>query len=215
MAKAAQQPRVTKRSRGGAIPYHHGSLDEALLIAAERVLIRDGLAGLTLRAVAREAGVSHAAPRHHFGDLAGLVSELAAMSFRRLNARIAAAGTTGKTPTERRLAQVRAHIAYAQDQPAMYGLMFRIERLDMSRPSLQEAVNASFAGLADECVPGHPEKRPLSFDHAAAVAAAWSLAHGFSVLLLDGRLGKIIAQSQKGVTTEALLEAMLRKSVTQ
>src|SRR5213079_782408 len=53
-------------------PYHHGALRDALLLAAERVLERDGLAGLTLRAVAREAGVSHAAPTHHFGDLTGL-----------------------------------------------------------------------------------------------------------------------------------------------
>ena len=50
--------------------------------AAERVLERDGLGGLTLRAVAREAGVSHAAPTHHFGDLTGLLSELAAIGFR-------------------------------------------------------------------------------------------------------------------------------------
>jgi hypothetical protein len=63
-------------------PYHHGALRDALLLAAERVLERDGLAGLTLRAVAREAGVSHAAPTHHFGDLTGLVSELAAIGFR-------------------------------------------------------------------------------------------------------------------------------------
>ena len=62
------------RTRGAApadAPYHHGALHDALLKAAETVLERDGLAGLTLRAVAREAGVSHAAPTHHFGDLTG------------------------------------------------------------------------------------------------------------------------------------------------
>ena len=69
--------------------YHHGALHDALLKAAERVLERDGLAGLTLRAVAREAGVSHAAPTHHFGDLTGLVSELAAIGFRQFNAAMA------------------------------------------------------------------------------------------------------------------------------
>src|SRR3981081_1977848 len=56
-------------------PYHHGDLHDALLKAAEAVLERDGLAGLTLRAVAREAGVSHAAPTHHFGDFTGLSTE--------------------------------------------------------------------------------------------------------------------------------------------
>src|SRR5438105_15936244 len=76
-------------------PYHHGALRDALLQAAERVLERNGLAGLTLRAVAREAGVSHAAPTHHFGDLTGLVSELAAIGFLQFNAAMTAAGAAG------------------------------------------------------------------------------------------------------------------------
>src|SRR6188768_1256582 len=79
-------------------PYHHGALRDALLQAAERVLEHDGLAGLTLRAVAREAGVSHAAPTHHFGDLTGLVSELAAIGFRMFNAAMDAAGNSETHP---------------------------------------------------------------------------------------------------------------------
>src|ERR1700730_15803154 len=82
--RARRSPR-----RAGAnddTPYHHGDLREALLQAAERVLERDGLAGVTLRAVARAAGVAHPAPPHHFGDLTGLVSELAAIGFRQFNA---------------------------------------------------------------------------------------------------------------------------------
>src|SRR5437763_15252056 len=89
-AKTPQQP----SRRAGASddgPYHHGALRDALLQAAERVLERDGLGGLTLRAVAREAGVSHAAPTHHFGDLTGLLSELAAIGFRQFNAAMAQA----------------------------------------------------------------------------------------------------------------------------
>jgi AcrR family transcriptional regulator len=84
--KAAPATPTRKRSAprsavaGDDSPYHHGDLHDALLKAAETVLERDGLAGLTLRAVARQAGVSHAAPTHHFGDLTGLVSELAADS---------------------------------------------------------------------------------------------------------------------------------------
>src|ERR1017187_9731954 len=81
-------------------PYHHGALRDALLQAAERVLERDGLQGLTLRAVAREAGVSHAAPTHHFGDLTGLVSELAAIGFRQFNAAMVAAGAAAASAIE-------------------------------------------------------------------------------------------------------------------
>src|ERR1700759_362021 len=72
-------------------PYHHGSLPHALLEAAETVLRRDGIGSLTLRAIAREAGVSHTAPQHHFGDTAGVLSELAASGHRRVAASIAGA----------------------------------------------------------------------------------------------------------------------------
>src|SRR5271163_1551235 len=104
-------------------PYHHGALRDALLKAAELVLERDGLAGLTLRAVAREAGVSHAAPTHHFGDLSGLVSELAAIGFRQFNAAMAAACVAGGTPIELGLARAKAYVGYARAHPGMYGVM--------------------------------------------------------------------------------------------
>src|SRR4051812_35887744 len=101
-----------RRAAGGAAeaatPYHHGALRDALLEAAERVLERDGLAGLTLRAVAREAGVSHAAPTHHFGDLTGLLSELAAIGFARFNAAMASSSDSATTPLERALARPKA-----------------------------------------------------------------------------------------------------------
>src|ERR1700710_1921232 len=102
-AAAGKPAAARKRKSAEASPYHHGDLHEALLKAAERVLERDGLAGLTLRAVAREAGVSHAAPTHHFSDLTGLVSELAAIGFRRFGMAMAAAGVAATTPMEKGL----------------------------------------------------------------------------------------------------------------
>src|SRR5690242_6415746 len=113
-------------------PYHHGALRDALLQAAERVLERDGLPGLTLRAVAREAGVSHAAPTHHFRDLTGLVSELAAIGFRQFNTAMAESCAPDTPFPARGLARARAYIAYARAHPGMYGLMFRSERMDYS-----------------------------------------------------------------------------------
>jgi AcrR family transcriptional regulator len=216
-AKAAgvRPPRRARRLAGDA-PYHHGDLHEALLKAAERVLERDGLAGLTLRAVAREAGVSHAAPTHHFGDLTGLVSELAAIGFRQFNEAMIAAGASGATLMEKGLARARAYVAYAQAHPGMYGLMFRTERLDMSRPSLHEAASAAFAGLAGSIGAirhEHIEEEALSLDQAAAIVRAWSLVHGFTMLLLDDRLSDILRRSPKGTTLETLLEAMLKITV--
>jgi AcrR family transcriptional regulator len=199
-------------------PYHHGALHDALLEAAERVLERDGLAGLTLRAVAREAGVSHAAPTHHFGDLTGLVSELAAIGFRQFNAAMAAAGSTGGSGLEKAMARAKAYVAYAQAHPGMYGLMFRTERLDMKRPSLHEAANAAFAGLAGAIGASRHEQiseQALSLEQAAAIARAWSLVHGFTMLLLDGRLADVLRRLPKSTDAETLLDAMLRSSVSR
>lgn len=201
------------RRRANDAPYHHGDLHEALLKAAERVLERDGLPGLTLRAVAREAGVSHAAPTHHFGDLTGLLSELAAIGFRQFGEAMAAANVSAETPPEKGMASAKAYVAYAQAHPGMYGLMFRSERLDYSRPSLHESSEASFAGLARGVGASRHEeisRDSLSLEQAAAIASAWSLVHGFTMLLLDGRLSKILNLSPEGTTPETLLIAMLR-----
>src|SRR3954465_13835358 len=202
-ARPARQPASVK----SVAPYHHGALREALLPAAERVLERGalegsegvrggrGFAGLTLRAVAREAGVSHAAPTHHFGDLTGLLSDPAAVGFRQFNAAMASSSDSATTPRERALARPKAYVAYAQAHPGMYGIMFRTERLDYSRPSLHEAAEASFAGLANAVGMMRQEQirgDALTLNQGAAIARAWSMVHGFTMLLLDGRLEAIL-----------------------
>src|SRR5215831_13942533 len=208
-------------SRRGAkedTPYHHGALRDALLQAAERVLERDGLGGLTLRAVAREAGVSHAAPTHHFGDLTGLVSELAAIGFRQFNAAMAASCAPDTPFPARGMARAKAYVAYAQAHPGMYGLMFRTERLDYSRPSLHEAAEAAFAGLAGAVAARRHETisgDALTLDQGAAIARAWSLVHGFTTLLLDGRLRDILGRLPEGADVESLLDAMLKTTTAR
>ena len=216
-ASANRNPRSSARPAAPA-RYHHGALRDALLEAAERVLERDGLAGLTLRAVAREAGVSHAAPTHHFGDLTGLVSELAAIGFRQFNLAMAQAGAAATLPADKASARAKAYVGYAQAHPGMYGLMFRTERLDMTRPSLHEAANASFAGLAGAIGASRHEEiseQALSLDQAAAIVRAWSLVHGFTMLLLDDRLSDVLRRSPAGTDAETLLEAMLRAAISR
>jgi AcrR family transcriptional regulator len=216
---APERPPVRRRKSAGDTPYHHGDLREALLQAAERVLERDGLAGLTLRAVAREAGVSHAAPTHHFGDLTGLVSELAAIGFRQFNAAMKAAGASGTTLPEKGMANAKAYVAFAQAHPGMYALMFRSnERLDHSRPALHEASEAAFAGLAGSVAAMRQEqvsKESLSLDQAAFIARNWSLVHGFTMLLLDGSLSDILHRLPEGTSAETLLEAMMRAAMSR
>jgi AcrR family transcriptional regulator len=226
--RAASRSPVKPPARGGRAtraqassentPYHHGALHAALLEAAERVLERDGLSGLTLRAVAREAGVSHAAPTHHFGDLTGLVSELAAIGFRQFNAAMVAADSAASTVTEKAMARAKAYVGYARAHPGMYGLMFRTERLDLKRPALKEAANAAFAGLAGSIGAQRHEAiaaKALSLDQAAAIVRAWSLVHGFTMLLLDGRLADVLQWLPEGTDAATLLDAMLRASMVR
>lgn len=207
-------PTKAKKS-GNAAPYHHGDLRDALLKAAEKILERDGLPGLTLRAVAREAGVSHAAPTHHFGDLTGLVSELAATGFRQFNAAMRSADAVGSTPVEKARARANSYVSYARAHPGMYTLMFRTERLDMARPALHEAANASFAELAGAVGANRQEQiaeEALTLEQAADIVRAWSLVHGFTMLLLDDRLSDVLRRLPAGTDVDMLLLAMLRRA---
>lgn len=212
-AKPAAAKQAVRRTRAAAdSPYHHGALREALLKAAEKVLERDGLPGLTLRAVAREAGVSHAAPTHHFGDLAGLLSELAAIGYRQFSAAMIAANAAGSLE-QKGLASAKAYVDFAKAHPGMYGLMFRAERLDMSRPSLHDAAEASFAGLVRGVAASRHEQidaDALSLEQAGAIVRAWTMVHGFAMLLLDDRLTDVMRRLPKGTTMDQLFEAMLR-----
>ncbi len=194
--------------------YHHGDLHEALLLAAKRVADREGLAGLTLRAVAREAGVSHAAPAHHFGDITGLLSELAAIGFQQFRAAMGEAAEKAKTAgTSEGEARAKAYVGFARDNPCMFQLMFRAEKLDYQRPMLHEASVQAFENLAravgakrqEEVSPTH-----LTLAQAAEIARLWSMVHGFALLYLDGRLHNIMAGLPPGTTEEALLAAMLK-----
>ena len=211
--RTARARRSSRAAPGGEGAYHHGALRDALLKAAEQVLERSGIAGLTLRAVAREAGVSHAAPAHHFGDLTGLLSDLAAIGFRQFNATMVAAAAPDMPFPARAVARAKAYVAYAKAHPGMYGLMFRTERLDYSRPSLHQAAEASFAGLAEAVGASrheHIEQKALTLEQAAAIARAWSTVHGFTMLLLDGRLADILRRLPAGTDVQMLLEAMLK-----
>lgn len=192
--------------------YHHGSLREALLEAAERILERDGIQGLTLRAAAREAGVSHAAPKNHFDDLSGLLSELAARGFERFVAAMQAGVKDADSAEARMTAIGRGYVAFARAHPGLFLLMFRGERLDLNRPALKAAVEASAAVLsgAVQARRGETTDGRLTLQQAAGIVSAWSLVHGFAMLLLDGRLKHILAKLPKGSDADALLAEMFR-----
>lgn len=208
--KRALEKAATRSERA----YHHGDLHEALLLAAKRVADREGLAGLTLRAVAREAGVSHAAPAHHFGDITGLLSELAAIGFRKFRAAMSEAAEKAKAEgLSEGEARAKAYVGFARDNSCMFQLMFRAEKLDYDRPMLHEASVQAFENLARAVgAKRHEDVSPthLTLAQAADIARLWSMVHGFALLYLDGRLHNIMAGLPPGTTEETLLAAMLR-----
>ena len=195
-------PRVKPRA------YHHGDLRAAALQAAEKILETEGVGALTLRAVARAAGVSHTAPKNHFGDLQGLLSELAAVGYRRFGAAlISAMEAAGADPRMRMRAMGRAYVAFARAHPGLFVLMYRGERLDMTRPSLREAIEGTRQSLRAATLSVASDVPPLQL--AARATASWALVHGFAMLLLDGRLRHTLAMLPKGTNADTLLEAVL------
>ncbi|MFI2368572.1 TetR/AcrR family transcriptional regulator [Streptomyces sp. NPDC018833] len=155
--------------------YHHGDLRRAVLAAALDVISADGPAALSLRDLARRAGVSHAAPAHHFGDRAGLVTAIAAEGYELL------AGALAQAPDlrERGVAYVR----FALDHPAHFQVMFQPDLYRGDDPDLVAAKERASAELRAgiTSLAATPEPR-------TAGIAAWSLAHGFATLLLSHNL---------------------------
>jgi AcrR family transcriptional regulator len=105
-------------------PYHHGDLRAVLLANAERALAERGQAALSLREIAREAGVSHAAPGRHFRDKQALLDALALSGFERLTERLEAAEPAAGDARLRVLALARAYVGFAGEHAALLDLMY-------------------------------------------------------------------------------------------
>jgi AcrR family transcriptional regulator len=191
LTKGVRMKAGRERMPAGAKPsaYHHGDLRRALLAAAEMVLAERGVEGFTLRECARRAGVSHAAPAHHFGDVTGLLTALAALGFETLTAAMREARAGIEDPTERLRAIGRGYVAFARDYPERFRLTFDWHRLNHENPVLRAAGGAAFAELetAIRLVAGVADE-PLEGDLLADLVHTWSLVHGFSHLLLSGQL---------------------------
>jgi AcrR family transcriptional regulator len=192
-------------------PYHHGDLRMAVLAAAETIVEQEGVDALTLRAVARAVDVSHTAPKNHFGSLEGLLSELAAVGYRRMGETLAAAmDAVGVEPQIRMRAMGRAYVGFGRAYPGLFLLMYRGERLDMTRPALRDAVESTRQALRNAAMSSAPSAMPLlPLQLAGRAIASWSLVHGFAMLLLDGRLQNTLASLPGDADADTLLEAML------
>jgi AcrR family transcriptional regulator len=162
--------------------YHHGDLRQAVLTAALAVLGESGPAQLSLRDLARRAGVSHAAPAHHFGDKAGLLTAVAAQGYHLLADTLTAAQQSSADFLEVGVAYVR----FAVDHRAHFEVMFRPDLYHPDDPEVaaarQRAADALYGGVRSVAATGRGPDIPL------AGVAAWSLVHGFATLWLNHAL---------------------------
>ncbi len=161
--------------------YHHGDLRRALLAAAVAAIEERGPAAISLRDLARRANVSHAAPAHHFGDKAGLLTALAAEGFTKLTAALRQA----RERTGSFLEIGVAYVGFAVRHPAHFAVMFRPDLYHADDPSVVAARDGAreslHGGLGLVADPG-PAPSPI------AALAAWSLVHGLATLWLSGSL---------------------------
>ncbi|MEU9225760.1 TetR/AcrR family transcriptional regulator [Streptomyces massasporeus] len=159
-------------------PYHHGDLRRAILGAALDVIAADGPSALSLRDLARRAGVSHAAPAHHFKDRAGLLTAIAAEGFGLL-------ATTLREAADLQEAGVH-YVRFAREHPAHFQVMFAPGLLRDGDLELATARALAGDALRDAVAAVPPDGRGP--DARLAGVAAWSLAHGFATLLLSHNL---------------------------
>jgi AcrR family transcriptional regulator len=163
--------------------YHHGDLRQALVGAALALLESGGATALSLRAAARRAGVSQAAPYNHFRDKDALLAAVAAEGFRALEAETIAARDRVADPSMRMMAIGKAYVMFAVRRPALFRLMFGPAGADPARDTeLATAARASFAALETTM-----DGAGIGGDRADHLAA-WALVHGIATLLIDKRL---------------------------
>lgn len=170
--------------------YHHGDLRRALLGAARRLIERTGPGGASLRAIAREAGVSAAAPYHHFDHRDAILAALAAEGFEELGeAMRRSAGRAAEGQLQRLQAAGVAYVRYAVNNPELFRLMFSGLLGDRGAyPELQHRAAAAFGVL--QHLLGRPAGPPPGAVEPPVALTAWSTVHGLATLLIDGRLGE-------------------------
>jgi AcrR family transcriptional regulator len=186
---------TTPPASNHARPYHHGDLRRALLEAALQAIAEVGPAAVSLRDLARRTGVSHAAPAHHFGDKAGLLTAVATDGFERLAATLRETYQATGSFLEVGVAYVR----FAVTHRAHFEVMFRPELYRTNDPNLVRARDAARALL-------YPPAADLANgpdgDEVRAAVAAWSLVHGLATLWLNHNLPPQLGDDPEQITRE-------------
>lgn len=187
-------PKPSRKRAPSRRTYHHGDLRRTLVATALQMIEEEDVAALTLREVARRAGVTHSAPYHHFATKADLLAALAEEGFRLLyTEQLQATAKLGADPVARLQALGVAYVKFAVGRPGHFRVMFRSNLGGwVDYPAVLEAAQLSFVLLTSTA----DEARRVSgidVDLIEFVLAAWSVVHGLATLWVDGPLKRVTA----------------------
>ena len=187
--------------------YHHGDLRAALIAAASDIIEEVGPDAFSLRAAARRAGVSAAAPAHHFRDARGLLTAVATIGFIEFGNELEAATALDRRSTV--VAQCHAYLHFALARPGLFRLMWRKAVLDLEDPNYVAAARRAFA-ISDLAVRGSDAIAASPGDPALApTIACWSMVHGFVELVINGAF--FARQTEAPGALDTLLDATLKQ----
>jgi len=159
--------------------HHHGNLRAALIQAGLEILEEDGVDGLTLRKAAARAGVSHAAPAHHFDGKHGLLVAIATEGFRLFSKTMQDDRfVDGDSPRAQAIGISRGYLRFAAEHPALFQLIFSVDYKEDDDPALQEASAASYGVLSEVCDLFEPSPHGPNVNEITV----WSIVHGYATL---------------------------------
>lgn len=185
---------------------------DRLLDAAEGLLAERGVEGLSLREIARRAGVSHGAPARHFPGLANLLAHVAAQGFRNLHDAVAAAvadAPAGSDAQARLRRSAHGYVRFAAEHPGQFGLMFREEHLDPTEPALQAAGPAAFEQLVDLVAAAQAEGWHPGTDARVLAGSLWATVHGLATLWRQGVIQSTTGRHELAELLEPTLDLLL------
>jgi len=192
-------------------PHHHGNLRPALIGAGLEILDEVGLAGLTLRGVAARAGVSHAAPAHHFKGLPGLTAALAAHGWQVFAAfMVEDRSQASPAPRAQLLAICNGYLRFVFAHPGLFTLIFNTDSQELTAPEVQLASHEAYVILQQACAP----YQPIGPTEGATEMLVWAVVHGLACLQVSGHGGEKSLAAAKAVLAEILPELQLRSATT-
>ncbi|WP_439569210.1 TetR/AcrR family transcriptional regulator [Sphingopyxis sp.] len=186
---------------------HHGALRQLLIDTALELLDRDGVEAVTIRAVARASGVSHAAPANHFADRRALLTALAVQCFTDLRSGASAArGAASPAPRARIIAFAGAYVDYALAHRNRYRMMWRMDMLDAGDGDLAALIDGLYAGVEEDVVALPDRDREGA---TTLLIALSSIVHGYVSMRIDGNFVAAVDETSGKPRYRAIIEALI------